>query len=87
MLVNIHHFDAFTSDPAAHTNDFYALWRQIARHYASTPLGVAFELINEPKDKATTTVLNPIYAAAIRHLRDISPRRTIFALAIFSATM
>ncbi len=78
VLMNIHHFDAFTSDPAAHTNDFYALWRQIARHYAGTPLGVAFELINEPKDKATTVVLNPIYAAAIRHIRDVSPRRTIF---------
>jgi endoglucanase len=36
------------------------------------------ELINEPKDAATTDVLNPIYAEAIRQIRQISPDRTIF---------
>src|SRR5438445_9035103 len=27
VIVNIHHFDEFTSNPAAFTNKFYALWR------------------------------------------------------------
>ncbi len=78
VLVNIHHFDAFTSSPAEQTEKFYALWRQLAAHYAKAPAGVAFELLNEPKDKATTTALNPIYAEAIRQIRQTNPKRTIF---------
>jgi endoglucanase len=77
-LVNIHHFDDFTTDPAAWTNKFYAIWRQVAAHYASQPSALAFELINEPKDAATTAVLNPIHAEAIRQIREISPARTLF---------
>jgi endoglucanase len=78
VIVNIHHFDEFTTNPSAHTNKFYSLWRQIAAHYASSPPALAFELLNEPKDAATTTVLNPIYAEAIRQIRQSNPRRTIF---------
>ena len=78
VIVNIHHFDAFTSNPPAFTNKFYVLWRQIAGHYAKFPDNVAFELLNEPKDQATTVVLNPIYAEAIKEIRQTNPRRAIF---------
>jgi len=77
-IINIHHFDPFTSNPTAETNRFYALWRQIAAHYAGSPPGVAFELLNEPKDKATTVVLNPIFAETIRIIRQSNPNRAIF---------
>ena len=77
VIVNIHHFDEFTSAPLASTNRFYAIWRQIATHYAAFPGQVVFELLNEPKDAATTTVLNPIYAEAVRQIRSIDPNRTI----------
>ena len=56
---------------------FYAIWRQIAEHYAKAPAGVAFELLNEPKDAATTETMNPIYAEAIRQIRKTNPSRTI----------
>lgn len=78
VIVNIHHFDDFTSDPAKHGERFHALWRQIAEHYAKHSDSVAFELLNEPKDAATTTALNPIYADAIRRIRRSNPQRTIF---------
>lgn len=78
VLVNIHHFDQFTSNPEGLTDKFYALWRQIAGHYSKYPATVAFELLNEPKDKATTVVMNPIYADAIRQIRQSNPSRTIF---------
>jgi endoglucanase len=78
VLVNLHHFDAFTSDPPRHQKKFHAMWRQIAEHYAAAPAGLAFELLNEPRDKATTTVMNPIYAAAISEIRKTNPDRTIF---------
>jgi endoglucanase len=78
IIVNIHHFDEFTTDPKAHKAKFLALWRQLADHYAKAPEGVVFELLNEPKDAATTTVMNPIYAEAIRLIRQSNPKRPIF---------
>ncbi|HYE30660.1 MAG TPA: glycoside hydrolase family 5 protein [Methylomirabilota bacterium] len=77
-MINIHHFDDFTSNPAANTNKFYAIWRQIAARYASFPKEVVFELLNEPMAAATTPVLNPIYAETIRQIRETNPNRTIF---------
>jgi endoglucanase len=77
-IINIHHFDAFTSDPAGQRDKFLAIWRQLAAHYAASPPSVALELLNEPKDAATTESLNPIYADAIREIRKSSPNRTIF---------
>jgi endoglucanase len=78
VIVNIHHFDEFTTDPAAQTDKFLALWKQIAAHYAKSPSAVAFELLNEPKDNAKTLVLNPIYARAIKIIRETNPKRAIF---------
>jgi endoglucanase len=78
MIINIHHFDDFTTDPAANTKKFYALWQQIAEHYAAEPDALAFELLNEPKDKATTESINPIFAEATRIIRKTNPNRTIF---------
>ena len=78
VIVNIHHFDQFTTDPAGNTDKFLALWKQIAGHYAKFPNTVAFELLNEPKDDAKTSVMNPIYARAIKIIRETNPKRTIF---------
>jgi endoglucanase len=79
VIVNIHHFDEFTSHPEDKSPEFHALWRQIAQHYKEFPdRALAFELLNEPKDAATTLVLNPIYAEAIKQIRKTNPQRTIF---------
>jgi endoglucanase len=78
VIVNLQHFHQFTTNPAANTAWFLAIWRQVAAHYAQAPDGVAFELLNEPKDAATTVVMNPIYAEAIRQIRQTNPHRTIF---------
>jgi len=78
VIVNIHHFDEFTTDPAGQTPKFLALWKQIGAHYRTAPATLAFELLNEPKDNATTAVINPIYASAIQVIRASNPGRTIF---------
>jgi endoglucanase len=78
VIINIHHFDDFTSDPKGKTPKFLAIWEQIAAHYAKAPEGLAFELLNEPKDAATTEVINPIFAEAIGRIRKADPNRTIF---------
>jgi endoglucanase len=77
VIVNTHHFDEFTTDPATYSNKFYAIWRQVAEHYSNAPPELVFELINEPKDAATTVVMNPIYAEAIRQIRLSNPDRAI----------
>jgi len=78
VIVNLHDFIEFDTNPGANTAWFEAIWRQVAAHYAEAPSGVAFELLNEPKDAATTVVLNPIYAETIRLIRQTNPHRTIF---------
>jgi endoglucanase len=78
VIINIHHFDDFTSHPSEQTARLLAIWRQVARHYAQAPEGLTFELLNEPRDAATTEVINPIFAQAIRQVRQIAPGRTIF---------
>lgn len=77
-IVNIHHFDDLTTDPEAQKEKFYKLWEQIAEHYKNQPNTIAFELLNEPKDAATTIVMNPIYAEAIKRIRKSNPNRPIF---------
>jgi len=78
VIVNIHHFNELTSDPAGQTEKFLALWQQVAAHCASFPETLAFELLNEPKDAATTAVMNPLYAQAIAAIRQTNPHRMIF---------
>ena len=79
VIINIHNWNEFATNATACTNEFYAIWRQIAAHYSNSPPQVAFELINEPNGPgSTTTILNPIYAEAIRQIRLTNPNRTIF---------
>ena len=78
VMINIHHFDELDTNPAAATDEFQKIWGQIAAHYRRYPAQLAFELDNEPHDKATTAVMNPIYARTIAAIRKTNPRRTIF---------
>lgn len=78
VIINIHHFDDFTTSPTQHQSRLQAIWSQLARRYSSRPEQVAFELLNEPKDAATTQLLNPIYAELIHVIRQTNPTRPIF---------
>jgi len=78
VIINIHHFDDFTSHPKEQTARFDAIWSQVAAHYAESPVGLAFELLNEPKDAAKTGVISPIFAGTIKEIRRTNPARTIF---------
>lgn len=78
VILDLHHFDDFTSAPQANSNKLVAIWRQIARHYAAMPDTLAFELLNEPRDAATTEVMNPFYANLIREIRKTNAKRPIF---------
>ncbi len=78
VMINIHHFDELDKDPAAATDEFIKIWRQVAAHYKNFPNTLAFELDNEPHDQATTALMNPIYAKVIAAIRETNPQRTLF---------
>jgi len=78
VMINFHHFDELDRDPVGTTQEFVALWRQIAAHYRNYPRQLAFELDNEPHENAKTALMNPIYAQAIAEIRKTNPHRTIF---------
>ena len=70
VIINIHHFNKLDRDPAAATDEFLAIWKQVAAHYAKYPPKLAFELDNEPHENASTELMNPIYARAISDIRS-----------------
>lgn len=80
VIVNWHHFDRFTEAPDAEAVAWWhAGWAQIARHYRAVPADeLGLELLNEPRDAATTARMNELYPAAIAVVRAEDPRRTIF---------
>ncbi len=76
--VNLHHFEAFYEAPALWTNKLYAIWDQLAVYFEGYPEGLAFEILNEPHDQATTAVMNEVYAHLLPRLRTNHPDRTLF---------
>jgi len=78
VLINIHHFHELDQDPTNAAAEFLKIWEQIAAHYATFSDRLALELDNEPHDHATTELMNPLYARAIKVIRASNPHRTIF---------
>ena len=78
VILNVHHFNEFYGDPAAWTNKLYAIWDQLADHFAAIGDDLAFEILNEPHDEASTEIMNNIYAFLLPRLRLAAPTRPIF---------
>ena len=77
ILLDWHHFNDLTKDPAAHTQRFIEGWEAIARHFQDWPPGLFFELLNEPCDALTTEKANPIYQETIAAIRRTNPARIL----------
>lgn len=78
VILNVHHFEEFFQTPPLWTNKLYAIWSQLARFYSNAPLALAFEILNEPHDPATTEFMSDVYAHVIPLIRVHSPNRVIF---------
>ncbi|WAC21526.1 glycoside hydrolase family 5 protein [Luteolibacter sp. SL250] len=78
ILLDWHHFYELDKDPTGHRQQFVRGWHTIATHYKDASPLLFFELLNEPHDKLTTELLNPIQAEAIATIRGIHPQRVIF---------
>jgi endoglucanase len=77
VIVNVHHFREFYTHPDQWTNKLYAIWDQLASHYRGFPDGLAFEILNEPHDQATTEFMNGVYVHLLPRIRASNPSRTI----------
>jgi endoglucanase len=75
-VLNIHHFDRLYDDPERHTEQFLALWAQIASRYADRDWPI-FELLNEPHRPMTPQRWNDLLARALAVVRAADSGRTV----------
>ncbi len=77
VMLNWHHFDDFTTAPAAHLDRFVGAWAALARHFQAWPPGLFFELLNEPMGALKGEVLNDAIQRATSAIRTTNPQRMI----------
>jgi endoglucanase len=85
VILDLHHFAEMNKEPEANKARLYAIWRQVAAHFAKRPPEVAFEILNEPTDKLEPKLLNEITHEAIKIIRAKNPKRLVFADSYFWA--
>ena len=77
IIVDMYHYQPMMAAPKVHADRLVGLWRQIATHYRGMPRAVVYEVLNEPTDKLTAEVWNPVLARAVAAIRAIDPERVI----------
>ena len=77
VILDLHEYEAMGADPAGNRGRLLAVWRQIARHCQDAPDDVLFEVLNEPCNKLTPELWNPLLREALGIIRESNPRRTV----------
>jgi endoglucanase len=77
VILDMHHYKPMMDAPRAHADRLVGMWRQIATRYRGMPLSVVYEILNEPTDKLTADIWNPILNRAIAAIREVDPTRLI----------
>jgi endoglucanase len=77
VIVDMHHYVPMMSSPKVHANRLVGMWQQIATRYRGLPRAVVYEILNEPTDKLSAEIWNPVLARAIAAIRAIDPTRVI----------
>ncbi|WP_432200838.1 glycoside hydrolase family 5 protein [Erythrobacter sp. W53] len=77
VIVDMHHYDELFGDPAGHSDRLIGIWKLVAARYADRPQSVLFEIINEPHNKLTNDVVEPILAEALAAIRETNPTRRV----------
>jgi endoglucanase len=77
VIVDLHHFQEMMQAPRAYADRLVSMWRQIATRYRGLPPAVVYEILNEPTDKMTAALWNPILARVIAAIREIDPTRLL----------
>ncbi len=77
VILDLHHFDALMTDPAAQGATFVAIWTALARHYAAYDDRLIFELLNEPNAALDTSMAMALYDQVYPVIRQTNPHRWI----------
>jgi endoglucanase len=77
LIINIHHFEGLDEEPEENEEKLYAIWRQLATHYADLPLNVIFEVNNEPHGNLTQDLWINYQKKCIEIIRETNPTRKI----------
>jgi len=77
VVLDLHEYEAMGDDPAGNRERLLAVWRQIARHCQDERDDVLFEVLNEPCNKLTPELWNPLLREALGIIRASNPRRTV----------
>ncbi len=77
VILDLHEYEAMGADPAGNRGRLLACWRQIARHCRDLPDQVLFEALNEPCNKLTPELWNPLLREVLAVIRRSNPRRTV----------
>ena len=77
VILDLHHFEDFATDPETHVPALRKIWMAIGRHYAGHDDGLIFELFNEPNGAFSTERVVAVSARIIADLRPLHPTRWI----------
>lgn len=77
VIVDVHHYVELNEDADTHEPRLEAIWDQLARHYASAPPAVIFELINEPFDDMTVKRTDALNRRLLARVRQDNPNRWV----------
>jgi endoglucanase len=77
VIIDMHHYQPMMQAPKVHADRLVGLWHELAVRYRGLPPAVVFEILNEPTDKLTAEIWNPILAHVIAEIRSIDPTRTL----------
>lgn len=77
VIIDMHHYQPMMAAPRAHADRLVGLWHNLAVRYRGLPRAVVYEILNEPTDKLTAEVWNPILARAIAAVRAVDPDRIL----------
>lgn len=77
VILDLHHYEALFTDPAANRDRLAGLWRQIAAEFRDASDQLWFELINEPHERLDDSNLLATLAPALAAVRETNPTRPV----------
>ncbi|SDH33403.1 Cellulase family 5 [Microbacterium pygmaeum] len=77
VVLSMHHADGVMSAEPAQVARVLALWAQVAARYADRRPGLAFDLLNEPRDALTPDRWNDILPLILGAVREIDRTRLV----------
>lgn len=82
IMINMHHHDEFSADPAGQLERFKAQWTQIAEYFRYYPDNLIFEVFNEPNYNGTTQFITPevwnsVLVEGVNTIRLSNPNRAV----------